>query len=1662
MPHSPLKLELYARQATSEAADAASSWLVDVRIADQCVGTSRYLDDPLDQEQQKLCSWYLEQYLWQSPYSGDIAADAVSLLNTYAAKILEQLHIKEIVATHFADHGSLDRVLLIEVSEDSLGNGQDPISIHQLHWELLEDPAVWNDESLEVFVQRIVRPPDPVHASDQVALPKRTNGQDCSINILLVVARKMSRNSSEYSDISPSLASSVLMEMRQRLESTGSSLHLNVEIVRPGTITAFEEHLRRCEEVHGSDHFQIVHFDLHGKVTRRKNKDKKLKFGFLYFNKAGAEDLHPVLASRIARILQRHRIPIAVLNACESARAYGGDEANIARVFENHGVRHILAMSHKISSSAAKLFLDTFYDRLLLARLTFASAVRAARHALRSLPTRHARFGARKELVDWFIPVLYSCGAESALKIHDRERPLFITDDTTRAIVGQDVVMISRGPELLGRDYDILRLENIVLQGGPVYIHGAAGVGKTAFLGYVSSIWEKTSFFDAVVHIDMGKNTNSSAEELANAVLRQLFRVGGNEHRSRLWTISSLSLQSYGYETILEVIVDLVSKLRVAIILDGLEVPFTTFHSSLVPGSLDETETSEIRNLLKLMLGSNQSANIYKRCYLICAARWPNAEGLEKRIGQCFGGNCYELQGLGLAEAIELSQQILRQSGKTEDQSESSELDSLELVINLLDGIPAALLEVLNTTSVAKVSLREYLAYIHGYHFESTIDLDWVYLSRSSIFDEIYQLSLTLPRHIFSVLLFLHRFWHEAPFPNALRTLYRSVCEDTATGHVLGSLAEDYEVCVDLALQFASDRGYLTIGSYGSISWIHPLFTIYCRALALTWPCESPNEERLSNTKQTHAVNMCSARSRNQFMMSIQEHSCVYDVIDSLAFINHTSPSRAHSTGVANLLACIQICLHTHVEVPLEEWPLQLFLNYVEHFCTSCTLAEQRFYSGKYYDLLRVCLERNGSKAIKPQYQMFVYSLINFLSRIDWANSTSLNGRFHEIAALGYDTIAASDEYYGSSMVPDIVLQKSMILRSRSVSFFRMGRDEEAEDVWRAMMDLDSVLCNQFQTGFPGPYEDAKFPVYEEHVKILSAILAHFDRKAISGLDEKFLKVWYFQMKELCESRQETENPFSGLEELRLRARDETEMRQKWLDSQRRITQEMTRYADIFQLGRLEDLTASSTRGFDMLPLCAHSDRLHLLNALEEACDTGHWTAAVEQHRVLLSIAINSHLYEEAFEHIAALESIYKGSTMFANALPDLARQKQQLEDSAFRYKLLSTVFPSATGGILGNPVELIELWTQGLANILPNQYFLGKTYWNRLKNEHRGPVYPTPIPRETFQKVARKYGRMAQDVEWLQGVCNSLEELAGIWPRLKSSLEAKEYSVCHTLLDRADELLEQDFVSDIMAGPHIRQMREGLIAQQSLDRLMSTWPNAISDKDFRTARIILDAVEGDLCGTQFEDTTTEHLNVLREYTEDQHWNYATTTIDEALAANEISKVVNLCSELIKLYEEGFFPHADQNTVRRVKSVHLRSSIQQAINARQWEGGMRLCDKCLLFTEYELVNDPRAQDLERNWREQCETARIQELLKEAEAISDFGPCVELTDRLKKIYEYQGKTPEMRRNSWFLPPEGWLDEMRRSYLAGRPAIKSRTLKKHPFGCKFHCRGACYHP
>ncbi|RYO88749.1 hypothetical protein DL766_005201 [Monosporascus sp. MC13-8B] len=159
-------------------------------------------------------------------------------------------------------------------------------------------------------------------------------------------------------------------------------LRLNLQVVRPGSLSALEKHLSDVAERYGK-----------GNLDMLKTKGEK--------------------AERVARLLKRHNIPMAVLNACESAIATAGDAANVAKLLAQNGVKNVLAMSFKVTSSAAELFLRAFYHSLFINGTPFSEASRRGREAMRQYPSRQARLGLQRDLIDHFVPVMYCSGGDA-------------------------------------------------------------------------------------------------------------------------------------------------------------------------------------------------------------------------------------------------------------------------------------------------------------------------------------------------------------------------------------------------------------------------------------------------------------------------------------------------------------------------------------------------------------------------------------------------------------------------------------------------------------------------------------------------------------------------------------------------------------------------------------------------------------------------------------------------------------------------------------------------------------------------------------------------------------------------------------------------------------------------------------------------------------------------------------------------------------------------------------------------------------------------------------------------------------------------------------------------------------------------------------------------
>ena len=185
----------------------------------------------------------------------------------------------------------------------------------------------------------------------------------------------------------------------------------------------------------------------------------------------------PVEAEQLSALLREHRIPMMVLNACQSATHAEEAEdvfASVATALLGAGVRSVVAMAYSLFVSGGRVFLPAFYRRLFETGNP-SEAVRAGRQQMFQDKRRLSARGPYP-LEDWLVPVLYQLEAPVL--------PFAQRAAAPEAAPGPALPEEARDSEnpygFIGRDGAILALER-ALRRRPagILIHGLGGVGKT-------------------------------------------------------------------------------------------------------------------------------------------------------------------------------------------------------------------------------------------------------------------------------------------------------------------------------------------------------------------------------------------------------------------------------------------------------------------------------------------------------------------------------------------------------------------------------------------------------------------------------------------------------------------------------------------------------------------------------------------------------------------------------------------------------------------------------------------------------------------------------------------------------------------------------------------------------------------------------------------------------------------------------------------------------------------------------------------------------------------------------------------------------------------------------------------------------------------------------
>ncbi|QKW20922.1 tetratricopeptide repeat protein [Kitasatospora sp. NA04385] len=433
------------------------------------VGEPVPLEWPLDARALDDLRWYLEEYL-RAPFGvySERGPRIAGRLPEWGARVFEALFGAGPARSAYVrararartGGGSLEIVLRSRTPQ-LLG----------LPWELMADPGR----------------PTPV-ALDRVAvtrsLPSAELGEVFTVGgsrlrVLMVISRPHGEADVGYRMIARPLL--------HRLEAVRGSVELVV--LRPPTLERLGEVLAEARAA--GRPFQIVHFDGHGVFGEPAGPASgwnALTFtgpgprGMLAFERpGGGADLVPV--EQVARVLARARVPVVILNACQSAVIGSQLEAAVATRLLQEGAGAVVAMAYSVYAVAAAEFMAAFYERLF-AGDRVADAVAAGRLRLAEHDRRPSPKGLLP-LADWMVPVLYArsevsfpglrterAGEESLGAVLDRirERP---------AGGAGPAEGLAPAGAFVGRDGLLYTLDVAARLQRVVVLHGPGGVGKT-------------------------------------------------------------------------------------------------------------------------------------------------------------------------------------------------------------------------------------------------------------------------------------------------------------------------------------------------------------------------------------------------------------------------------------------------------------------------------------------------------------------------------------------------------------------------------------------------------------------------------------------------------------------------------------------------------------------------------------------------------------------------------------------------------------------------------------------------------------------------------------------------------------------------------------------------------------------------------------------------------------------------------------------------------------------------------------------------------------------------------------------------------------------------------------------------------------------------------
>ncbi|MBK9263680.1 MAG: CHAT domain-containing protein [Polyangiaceae bacterium] len=475
-------------------------------------GASTNFVSPLGPIEAEDLRWYVEDYVgWPFGTFRDRAKQIEANLPKWGKLLYDAITtgkndriVQAFLQASSPDGKRLDKRITVSVDDrDATPEGKDAAALlFGLPWELLHDERSYLfDGNARIRVRRTL-------PSDVVLPPIMPRDR---VRVLLVRARPEDKGAGFLDPRSS------VQPLAETLRDLGDRVKL--DLLPDGTLAALQRALSNAE--HENDPYQIVHFDGHGVY------DKVRGLGLLCFEDADDAEkgldkrrAHNVPATEIGSLLRDRRVPLFVLDACQTAMADAKVDTSVAAELLRQGVVSVVAMRYSVLVATAGRFVRALYGALAQGH-RIGTAMVEAQQALKANPSRFD-FGpqGRLELQDWMVPVLFQEGDDPRIFAGRDGRPAVVEDRRQADAVRRGELPPAAKHGFVGRARELLRIERRLVRQRRVAIVGPGGEGKTALATEAARWMLLTQQRERVAFVSVERL--SDARAVVDAIGRQL------------------------------------------------------------------------------------------------------------------------------------------------------------------------------------------------------------------------------------------------------------------------------------------------------------------------------------------------------------------------------------------------------------------------------------------------------------------------------------------------------------------------------------------------------------------------------------------------------------------------------------------------------------------------------------------------------------------------------------------------------------------------------------------------------------------------------------------------------------------------------------------------------------------------------------------------------------------------------------------------------------------------------------------------------------------------------------------------------------------------------------------------------------------------------------